>query len=265
MNEVELFAGIRDANYHEGGIRCLSLFRVEEIFFGALRADVERLCRNEAGSKVSDPAHVTHWTGPRGSVVQFSLLNRSGRYDDFHSDHDLSCFGKRFHGAAKYPALSRLVNVLPCVTNFRINVMGSHGKLSPHEEHSVIRTASGSVGLRIRLHLPVATNRGAEIVLDGAVYHLELGVVYFVNHGCVHSARNSGEHDRIHLVWDMLLTQEAFAFLFGTAPAGELLRNIYEADRDPAPLRMEKMGAYARIQPHVKREDANQVGWCEMQ
>src|SRR5262245_11305379 len=109
MNTNALLAGIRDANYHEGGIRCLQLFRVKESVLQPLKDNVERLCRNEIGSNVADHDHVTHWAGPRGEVIQFSLLNASGRYDDFRSDHNLSCFGKRFRDVDRYPALARLV------------------------------------------------------------------------------------------------------------------------------------------------------------
>jgi hypothetical protein len=36
-------------------------------------------------------------------VTQFSLLNMAGRYDDYSTDHDLSCLGKSFHGHAALP------------------------------------------------------------------------------------------------------------------------------------------------------------------
>src|SRR5947209_3927483 len=110
MNGEAILVGIRDAIYHQGGIRCLQLFRADETYFGQLLAEVIRLCRTECGSRVGDPGHVTNWTRPRGEVVQFSLLNASGRYDDFSADHDLSCFGKRFHGSRTYPAVARMID-----------------------------------------------------------------------------------------------------------------------------------------------------------
>ena len=158
MNAAALLAGIRDANYHNGGIRCLRLLRLDEAFLSTLRTDVERLCHTERGSKVSDPGHVTNWTRPIGEIVQFSLLNASGRYDDFTTDHDLSCFGKRFHDSKAYPALAGIMDVFPHTVNFRINLMGPDARLSAHEEHSVIRTRRGSVALRTRFHLPIITN-----------------------------------------------------------------------------------------------------------
>jgi hypothetical protein len=102
----ELFAGLRQADYrHDGGIRCLPRLRLTPDYFARLISDVERLCRTEQGSDVTHPGHVTHWTRPRGMVRQFSLLNTTGRYDDYSTDHDLSCLGKSFHGHAAYPSL----------------------------------------------------------------------------------------------------------------------------------------------------------------
>ncbi|HKQ79960.1 MAG TPA: aspartyl/asparaginyl beta-hydroxylase domain-containing protein [Blastocatellia bacterium] len=264
MNAIELFAGVRDGNYHAGGIRCLRLFRLEQTYFTELLADVERLRRTESGSNVADLGHVTNWTRPRGEVIQYSLLNASGKYDDFSADHDHSCFGKRFHGASDYPALARLIDLFPHTINFRINLMGPGAALAPHEEHSVFRSRAGSVALRIRFHLPVVTNTLAELTLDGWAYHLDAGEIYFVNHGCVHWARNGGAESRLHLVWDMLLTREAFEFMFEKASAWPLNR-VAEDEQTPPPLRTERVGAYLRLPPIVDRNEIDRIDWCEIQ
>jgi hypothetical protein len=122
---------------------------------------VDRLLQTERGSQVTAPSHITNWTRPRGEVLQFSLLNASGSYDDFLDDHNLSCFGKRFRGRGAYPALARLIEMIPHTINFRINLLGPGAALSPHEEHSIIRTQGGSVGLRTRFHLPIFSNPDA--------------------------------------------------------------------------------------------------------
>ena len=90
--------------------------------------------RGETASIAGDPGHVTNWTRPQGLVRQFSLLNRSGRFDDFSADHDLTCLGKSFHAADRYPALARLVKGFPHAVNFRINAMAPGARLPPHEE-----------------------------------------------------------------------------------------------------------------------------------
>ena len=265
MREEELLRGIRDGNYHDGGIRCLQLFRLEGGFANELQTEVERLCQTEQGSNVSDPNHITNWTRPRGAVFQFSLLNASGNYNDFSADHNVTCFGKQFHAAEKYPRLAELIASFPDTLNFRINVLGAGARLSAHEEHSVIRTAAGSVGIRARFHLPMTTNPRAELMLDGSIYHLALNVIHFVNHGCVHSASNGGNHDRIHLVWDMLLTQSVFDFMFADSVSATMLARIAESEQQVMPLRVERIGAHLRLPPLVPRAEAELVGFCGVQ
>jgi hypothetical protein len=265
MNSEAILDGIRDANDHKGGIRSLRLFKADEIYFSELQEEVVRLCRTEQGSWVGDAAHVTNWTKPRGAVIQFSLLNASGRYDDFGADHDLSCFGKRFHGSSAYPALARLADNLPHIVNLRINLMGPGASLAPHEEHTVIRTRAGSIALRTRFHLPIRTNPQAEMMLDGEIFQLEAGTVYFINHGCVHWARNAGDDDRIHLLWDMLLTREAFEFMLSAPEPTPFFKRIPEAQWMPVAVRSERVGAYERITPLVTQEESRRISWSEVQ
>ena len=263
----DVLRAIAAADAHEPGLRCARLLDVEPAFFAELRDDVLRLCAEERPSKVTRPGHVTNWTGPYGDVLQFSLLSASSRYDDFSADHDLSCFGKRFRDAASYPSLGQLVSLFPHAINFRANVLGSGAGLSPHEEHSVFRTAAGTLGVRARLHLPIETNPRAELTLDGDVFSLAAGGVYFVNHGCVHAAGNGGTAPRVHLVWDVLLTPEAFELLFAAGDTGTpLLRRVAKADRRCEPLRGGvDMGAVRRLPAPVPGHERALPVLCDPQ
>ncbi len=266
IRSLELLRAIRDANYHHGGLSCLCILQLDSGYFAALQTETIRLCETQQPSNVSSPEHITNWTHPSGQVLQYSLLNTSGRFDDFTTDHNLSIFGKRFHSADRYPVLAEFIAAFPHAVNFRVNVLGSGAKLAPHEEHSVIRAQTGTVGLRIRLHLPVVTNPSSELILDGNVYHLEPGFIYFINHGCFHAARNLGDQTRIHLVWDMLLTLETYALLFNPDsgipfPARRL--SLYE--QKPSPLRQERMGAIRIIPAPISEQDAQDLGFIEPQ
>ena len=68
--ERALLEGIRDADAHRGGIRCLRLFRLDRTLARGLRAEVLAVCEREPSSDVQEREHVTHWTGPRGAVRQ---------------------------------------------------------------------------------------------------------------------------------------------------------------------------------------------------
>jgi len=263
----EILAGIRNADFHEGGIRALRLFAVDAAAFARMRAEIGRYAATRRPSEVAAPEHVTHWTRPVGDVLQFSLFNRSGRSDDFASDHDLSSAGKFFGDPDLLPVTAALVAALPDCCNVRVNVLGPGAQLSAHEEHVTFRTRSGSIGLRVRFHLPIETTPAAELWLDGEAHHLEAGSIYFVNNGCVHAALNrSDDAPRAHVVWDMLLTRAAFDTMFGDGPAPlDWLRRIEPERRALRPLRSERVVTYRRLAPSVPRWDAERVAFCEPQ
>lgn len=257
MSTAALLSGIRDGNYHvANGTRCLQLLRLGKEYFEALREEVLVLTRSERGSDVTDPSHVTYWTRPSGEAIQYSLYNTSGRYDDYSTDHDWRRLGKQFFGAGSYPRLAKLLAQIPDPINFRINILGAGAQLSPHEEHSIVRMSDGAIVGRLRFHLPVVTERGAELTLDGNVYHLEAGVIYFINHGCVHSARNGGRDARIHLVWDVLLSQAAYDCLFGESAWSLPVARFPDHARPVTPGRTQPVSTYLRIPPSVTREEA---------
>jgi len=222
--ELQTLQSIAAANYHRPGLRIAHLFDVESRWFAELVCEVRQLRADQVPSLPGRGGHVTKWVQPRGRVEQYSLVTASGRYDDFSRDHDLSCFGKRFRDHARYPLLGRLIDDLPHLVNMRVNVLGVGAALPLHEEHSVVRSVTGAVGIRARFHLPLVTAAGATLALDGLVYQLAAGGVYFVNHGCVHAAVNNTGVERVHVVWDMLLTIEATAVMFGHRPAPAGLR-----------------------------------------
>ncbi|MET9886491.1 aspartyl/asparaginyl beta-hydroxylase domain-containing protein [Streptomyces sp. NPDC006430] len=259
----QILDGIRDANYHRPGIRCLRLMRADPAAADRLAAEVALLRARQRPSLAGAPGHVTAWTGPSGRVEQYSLLNASGRCDDFSRDHDLSAFGKRFHHGAHHPALAALIGSLPHLVNFRINVLGPGASLAPHEEHSVVRAKSGAVGIRARFHLPLTTHPAATLLLDGDVHHLEAGAVYLVNHGCVHAAENAGPADRTHLVWDMLLTTEAAAVMFGRGPVPAGFTRTRRRVAPPAARRT--VMRWERIAPQVREAEARSVGLLGVQ
>jgi len=265
MTPSAFLDGLRVGDAHEGGIRLMRLWRIEEGFVRHLGDEVIRLAAEEPFSRADDARHVTHWTQPRGVVRQFSLLNGTGRFDDFSSDHDLSCFGKRFWHAERYPALSALIAAFPSAVNFRINGLGPGARLSAHEEQLLFRARAGGVGARLRRHLPIVTSPEAELVLDGDVHHLETGVVHLVNQGCVHTARNAGATERLHLVWDALLTRADFDLMFGPAPLPFPAVRVEAEERIPAPSRTERMGAWVALPRTMSAQDARSLDWCEPQ
>lgn len=259
MAPDELLAGIRDGNDHRGGIRCLRLFRVDRELARALLEEVDRLCAAERGSDVQEREHVTHWTQPTGAVRQFSLLNGSGDFADFRGDHDLSCLGKHFHHADRYPQLAAFVGGFVHAVNFRVNVLGAGAGLAPHEEHSLFLSEVGIPAVRARFHLPLRTSREARMTLDGHMHRFAPRTIYYFNQGCVHAATNPGNVPRIHLVWDLLLTRQAFELMFTDTPAPPGLHRLVGQAQTLRPIGQAAMPRYARIPPHVTPLEAERL------
>jgi hypothetical protein len=264
MTPEALLTGIKLADRHGGGLRCLHLLEVVPEYFTQLSNEVREVVATGTGSDVAEAGHVTHWVRPVGSVAQYSLLNRSGRLDDFSEDHDLRSDGKRFHLASRFDHLARLIAAFPGSLNFRVNVLAPGAGLSPHEENAIVRTPSGRVAACVRFHLAIATNPDAEILLDGFVYHLPPAVVTFVNHGTVHAAWNRGSEDRVHLVWDALLDGSTFERAFGpgtSEPA--ILRQLHPHARVPAVRRKERPLHYQSLTPVVHPAEAAKLQLLE--
>ncbi|WP_350289498.1 aspartyl/asparaginyl beta-hydroxylase domain-containing protein [uncultured Croceitalea sp.] len=207
---------IARGNYHrKGGMTTKTVFEVEKGFFQKLKDECLKLAASEASSKVEDEEHITNWVGPFGDAVQFSLYNTTGDFSDFSTDHNLNTENKKFHYSDKFPTINKFIKMFPDCTNFRLNGMGKNSGLSPHEEHIVFKNKKDNSNfIRARFHLPIMTNEKVEMLLDKTLYRYKEGEIYFFNNGSVHSANNKGETYRFHLLWDMILSKEAYDIMF---------------------------------------------------
>ncbi len=176
---------------------------------------------------------------------------------------ETTCKGKWFFDHDTYPALGCLIADWPHLINFRLNVLRPSSALPAHEEHIPFRTQAGTVGARLRFHLPIQTNDEAELHLDGLVYQLKTGIIYLVNQGCVHAAQNRGSQTRAHLVWDSLLTEELFTFLFQSHHIPPCLSVII--DREEKLLRTEATRPYRRLPPPLSAAEAAALSFCHPQ
>lgn len=60
----------------------------------------------------------------------------------------------------------------------------------------------------MRLHIPVITNPGAQVVIDGQARHWEAGRLFFGDFNRPHYVTNTGDEPRVHLVIDVMVTAE---------------------------------------------------------
>jgi hypothetical protein len=205
---------LANGNYHvDPRLRAARVGKVSAGFLARLSQDVKHISENLPSTSVQTQGHITNWTRPKGDVQQWSLWNSRGRTDSTAEDFNYVLTGRR--APDNCPTIQALAESLPSLANMRLNYLGpGGGALSPHEEHLPFVIDEERVGLRCRFHLPIITNPKCRMLADNQWYHFVVGNVYAFNNGCVHAAENNGDTDRYHLVWDQLMTEEAYNAMF---------------------------------------------------
>lgn len=228
MEPTEVLRRLAAGNYHhEDGLRAYLLGAVDPAVFMDLLNDMRELVDSAPPSVVREGEHVTGWTQPQGEVKQWSLFNTHGDTSDTRDDFRYDNLADK--RAVDLPGISALVEGLPDLVNMRMNLIGPGSFLRPHEEPLDRDLGDGRVALRARFHLPLRTTRKALMLADGDLFHFEAGRVYLFNNGCVHSATNEAKSDRVHLVWDQLMTERAVDAMFGWNPPAWLQQSLEPA------------------------------------
>jgi hypothetical protein len=214
---IDVLRRLAAGNYHHAdGLRALHIGAVSPSLFQALLADMNALVRGWLPSIVREGSHSTGWTRPVGEVKQWSLFNTHGFTDQTRDDFRYDNLADK--RPVPLSSIEVLTASLPDLVNMRLNLIGPGSRLSPHEETLERRLDDERVALRARFHLPLVTTSKARMLADGDLFHFEAGRVYLFNNGCVHSASNDAETDRLHLVWDQLMTERAVDAMFGSTP-----------------------------------------------
>lgn len=195
-------------NWEDDGLMLAHLGEIDFYELAALRDEARNIVERRDGSDVQDPAHVTYWTKPKGNVRQWSLVNREGRTDCQAGDYET---GKPFVCREIAPVLNMFASEHEGLVNMRLNLMGPDSGLALHREATAI-TIGGKPRLKVRFHLPLFT-AGSPCRLGNGIYEMNIGQVYLFNNGAPHASWNEGEQERIHLVWDCLVTHKLLSYL----------------------------------------------------
>jgi len=86
-------------------------------------------------------------------------------------------------------------------------------EIKPHSDHEL-----GYEDGCFRLHIPIVTNAKVEFILDGTRLTMLPGECWYTNVNYVHSVKNFGESDRIHLVIDGERNDWSDQLFFSLAP-----------------------------------------------
>lgn len=139
-------------------------------------------------------------------------------------------FGKtRFAG--KTPYLASILDTFPTeIRSARLMSLAPGASVDEHRD--------APYGVRIgwvRLHIPIVTNEGATLVINGVDHRWQPGTLWYGNFSQPHFVRNTGETARVHLVFDCHVNQ-ALLDLFPAGFRSQLDWIDVLLDREEIPL-----------------------------
>ncbi|GGK49948.1 MULTISPECIES: aspartyl/asparaginyl beta-hydroxylase domain-containing protein [Flavobacteriaceae] len=123
----------------------------------------------------------------------------------------------------------------------RILRLGVGAKIKPHRDHEL-----GYEDGNFRLHIPIVTNSQVQFILDGSELTMLPGECWYTNVNYVHSVKNSGESDRVHLVIDGKRNEWSDHLFFSLVP---------EESFQPMPEENDSPETIKRIIEELKRSN----------
>lgn len=133
--------------------------------------------------------------------------------------------------AAQAPYLASIFNGLPTkIRTARLMALGPGAAVDTHRDYPYGLPAGW-----VRLHVPIVTNPGAVLVIDGVEQRWQPGTMMYGDFSRPHSVRNTGDSVRVHFVIDCFLNRELLELF-----PDEFVRRIRWTDvllnRDDLPL-----------------------------
>lgn len=99
------------------------------------------------------------------------------------------------------------------IISARILKLGAGAEIKAHRDHEL-----GYEDGNFRLHVPIVTNADVQFVLDGDKLVMLPGECWYTNVNYIHSVKNAGDEDRIHLVIDCSRNEWSDQLFFSLAP-----------------------------------------------
>jgi len=123
---------------------------------------------------------------------------------------------KKLETSALYQCsyIKEVINTFKCpILTARILRLGVGAEIKPHRDHEL-----GYENNNFRIHIPICTNNKVQFVLDGEHLKMLPGECWYTNVNYVHSVKNEGASDRMHLVIDCEFNEWSDALFFSLAP-----------------------------------------------
>ena len=113
----------------------------------------------------------------------------------------------------------------------RILRLGVGAEIKPHRDHDL-----GYENGNFRLHIPITTNPNVEFILDGDRLTMLPGECWYTNVNYIHSVKNAGNQDRLHIVIDGKSNEWSDQLFFSLAPP-ESFRPIPRENDSPETIK----------------------------
>ncbi len=125
-----------------------------------------------------------------------------------------------------------VIDTFKCpILTARILRLGVDAEIKPHRDYKL-----GYEDGNFRLHIPIITNPHVQFILDGIELTMLPGECWYTNVNYLHSVKNSGKSDRIHLVIDGERNDWSDQLFFSLAPE-ESFNPIPEENESPETIR----------------------------
>ena len=128
------------------------------------------------------------------------------------------------------------------VLTARLLRLGVGAEIKPHRDHEL-----GYENNNFRIHIPISTNKDVQFVLDNTPLKMLAGDCWYTNVNYVHSVKNAGTLDRIHLVIDLERNEWSDKLFFSLAPEESFL---------PEPIKEDSPEKIKRIIEELKHVNA---------
>jgi aspartate beta-hydroxylase len=141
--------------------------------------------------------------------------------------------------AQEAPYMASIFRSLPTrVRAARLMSLGAGAEVGTHRDYPY-----GLAAGWVRLHVPVVTNPGAVLVIDGEEMRWQPGELWYGDFSRPHSVRNTGDSRRVHLLIDCFVN-EALLGLFPSAFISRIRWSEVLLDRPDLPLSTAELAGF---------------------
>jgi hypothetical protein len=167
-----------------------------------IRFDTKRMLAELKGLESGD--WLDHYDkGLSNGWVAIPLVSLDGRTSDSEAQRAGAMDQyKRTPFLDRLPYFKEIVDAFKCPKG-RVRVLKLLPGAKIGEHRDVGLEVANLAFRRVRLHIPIQTNPDAVFYVGGERFHMREGGLYYANFSKVHSVRNDGATDRVHLVLDL--------------------------------------------------------------